>query len=209
MYKLSVEIDKQLMIMSRFELTAEEWLFIQLLFLAYEDEPKEQYLTKYFNECAKTSIPRETILSLQDKKILLKSYKIPPEGKELDLSMLEFNSVFTKFYFKTTQEAGMELFTLFPPFLQYGDKLLPAKNVTTKGWNTLEDFFHYYGRIIGWKKDNHDEVMDMLQWAIDQSLIQYGMVEYVTTRKWIEHRAMRDSGEIGKFAIKVDTLQDS
>jgi len=65
MYKLNIDLDRKLEIMSKHELTAEEWLFIELLFVA-DDFP--ELLFKYFNECKKEQIPRDTLNILKDKK---------------------------------------------------------------------------------------------------------------------------------------------
>lgn len=194
--------------MARYELSAEEWFFIELLFLATEPNPHLELLYKYFNECKKESLPRETLKSLQEKKILTKTYKIPAEGSELDLNALEFNKNFINYYFKESQEAGQEFFMTYPDFLQFGDKLLPARNITKGGFLSLEDFFYAYGKAIGHDPGLHEKVIEVLKWAVENQLITYGIVEYLITRKWNDHMRMRESGEIGKFAVRVQTLDD-
>ena len=65
MYKINIDLERKLAIMAKHELTAEEWLFIELIFIA-EDNP--QLMLKYFNECKKEQVPRQILLNLKDKK---------------------------------------------------------------------------------------------------------------------------------------------
>jgi len=207
--KLSIELERKLLIMSKYGLDAEQWLFIELLFLATEDEPHPEYMYKYFTECAKKSLPRDTLQILKDKNILAKSYKIPKEGEDFDLEAVEWNNTFIKYYFKESQEAGRELWYAYCDFLQSStDKLLPAKNITRGGFLSLEDFFFAYGKAIKNDPETHKKVMESLEWAKENELINYMIPEYVITRKWEDHIRMMESGEIGKFIVRVNTLED-
>lgn len=206
MYKLSIDLDRKLEVMSKHALTAEEWLFIELLWTANDGQP--EYLFKYFNECSKTAIPRDTIQALKDKKVFASSYNIPGIGEDFEYDQVEFSKTFINNYFKGSFEAGRELYDKYPPFIQNSDKLLCANNITSKGYNDENDFFLKYNKQIQYKLENHLEVMEILEWAKEQKLINYSIVEYVATRKWVEHRAMKESGEIGKISFKVSTLDD-
>ena len=205
--KLSIELDKKLTIMTKYQLDAEEWLFIELLFLATEDDPHPQYMYKYFTECAKKSLPRDTLQKLKDKNVLAKSYKIPKEGEDFDLEAIEWNQTFIKYYFKESQEAGHELWNAYPDFLQMGDKLLPAKNITRGGFLSLEDFFFTYGKAIKNNPETHKQVLESLEWAKDNQLINYMIPEYVITRKWDDHIRMKENGEINRVITRFDTME--
>ncbi len=208
MDKLSIDLDKKLTIMSKYGLDAEEWLFIELLFVATEPEGNEGPLIKYFNECAKKTLPRETLLALKDKKILAGSYRIPKEGEDFDIDAVEFSKSFINLYFKESQEAGQEFFNTYPDFLQFGDKLLPARNITKGGFLDLNAFFHAYGRAIRNDPQTHAKVLDAIAWAIENELLCFGICEYLITRRWNDHIRMMESGEIGKYAVRVNTLED-
>ena len=71
MNKYSVELERQLEIMAKYELSAEEWFFTQLLFLASEPESKPYYLQTYFKDCKKSLVPKDMLSLLKEKKILL------------------------------------------------------------------------------------------------------------------------------------------
>ena len=194
------------MIMCKHNLNAEEWLFIELLWLANQEQP--QYLMKYFNECSRQRIPLDTLQALKDKKVLDSRYKIPKAGEEFEYDQVEFSKTFTNNYFKESYEAGRELFRSYPPFIQDTDLQLCANNITKSGYQDENDFFAKYNKAIQNKLQNHLQVMESLEWAKEHKLIKYGIVEYVTTRKWEDHIIMKASGEINKTAFKVNTMED-
>lgn len=204
MYKLNVDLERKLEIMSKHGLNAEEWLFIELLFVA-EDFP--QLLMKYFNECKKEKIPRQILLDLQDKKVLASSYDIPSEGESFDPTQIEFSKTFQNNYFKNSFEAGWELFQEYPEYCQGADRLYPARNITKNGYSDENDLFAKYNKAIQYKVENHKEVMELLRWAKEQKLLSYGIVEYIVTRKWLAHKELRDSGEINNMQLKVETVE--
>lgn len=194
--------------MAKYALDAEEWLFIELLFVATQNEPDPRPLMKYFTECAKKSLPRETLETLKQKKILSSSYKVPKTGEDFDLEGIEFSKSFTNFYFRESQELGAELWDTYPDFLYMGEKLLPAKNIIKGGFLSLEAFFNAYGKAIKYDPKLHAKILESLAWAKEHELIKFMIPEYVITRRWNDHIKMMESGDIGKFAVRVDTLED-
>jgi len=205
MYKLNIDLERKLEIMAKHELTAEEWLFIELLFIA-EDFP--ELLLKYFNECKKEQIPRQILLNLKDKKVLPSNFHIPSEGESFDPTQIEFSKTFLNNYFKNSFEAGWELFEAYPEYCQNADRLFPARNITKNGYNDENDLFAKYNKAIQYKVENHREVMELLHWAKEQKLLTYGIVEYIVTRKWLAHKALRESGEINNMQLRVETVEN-
>lgn len=204
MYKINVDLERKLEIMSKHGLNAEEWLLIELLFIA-EDFP--ELMTKYFNECKKEKLPREILINLKDKKVLSSSYNVPGQGQTFDPTQVQFSKTFINNYFKNSFEAGWELFESYPEYIQGTDRLFPARNITKNGYNDENDLFAKYNKAIQYKVENHYEVMELLEWAKEQKLIQFGIVEYITTRKWLAHKELRESGEINSMQLRVDTME--
>ncbi len=204
MEKLALSLDTEMEIMCKWEMTAEEWLFVRALFVAkYEQDTRP--LTRYFNDCVKTGIPRETIKSLQKKKVLSKSFKVAA-GVTLGVDDLEFEESFDKKYFKISGEGGAEMFNAYPEYINLSNgKLVGIKNITKQGFRTLEDFFFVYSKAIKHSKQKHDLVMKSLEFAKEHNLINYLITEYVITQKWESHIKMMESGEIGKFVTTFDT----
>lgn len=207
MGKLSIDIDAQLEVMIKYGLSAEEYFVTQLIFLATEDPPHPELLLNYFIKAKKEQLAPETLQALKDKGILSKKYHIPVKGEVFRIADIEMDATFVNEHFKMTLEGGQELKDAYPDFLQGFDKLLPAKNIVTAGYRNEDDFFLAYSKKIKHSRKKHAEVMDILGWATDQKLLTFGMVEYVTTRKWEDHLKMRAEGQLGSYAIKVDTLE--
>jgi hypothetical protein len=205
--KLSIEIETQLAVMIKYSLTAEEYFVTQLIFLATEDPPHPELLITYFGKAKKDYLGPEILQSLKDKGVLAKSYHIPQAGETFRIADITFDKTFVNEHFKLTLEAGAELKDAYPDFLQGFDRLLPAKNIVTAGYRNEEDFFFAYSKKIKHSRKNHAEVMEILEWAKEQKLLTYGMVEYVTTSKWLDHMKMRDEGTLGSQVIRVDTLE--
>jgi hypothetical protein len=208
MFNKSIDIKRQLDLMKEYEITAEEWMVIELLFLATDDPAQPGFLLTYFNECKKDSFPLAILGNLKDKKILGAKYKVPAQGEQFKLEEIQWNDGFLTTYFKKLLVGGQELWDAYPKLAQVGGKLVSLTNITTKGYTSQDDLFALYSKNIRHSRKKHDEVMQMLQWAIEQKLIHYGIVEYIVGRKWEEHAVMRDSGDVGGFVLRIDTLQD-
>lgn len=206
MGKLSIDVEAQLEVMMKYGLTAEEYFVTQLLFLATEDPPHPEFLISYFVKAAKTSMPVQTLDQLRVKGVLHKDYKVEA-GMTFRLEDVQFDAKFLNEHFKLTLEGGAELKNHYPDFLQGFDKLLPAKNIVTGGYRSEEDFFFAYSKAIKHSRKKHDEVMNILEWAKAEKLITYGMVEYVTTKKWEDHIKMRETGSLGGQTVRLETLE--
>lgn len=209
MDKYSLTIEKEISIMQEFGMSAEEWFFVRLLFLASEPESKPEFLATYFTECKKSKLPLETLLLLKEKKILSSKYKVPAKGEVFDVRKVEFSKTFLARYMRCSFELGEELFESFPSYLQLnGGKLVSAKNITKAGFQSLEDFFFAYGKAIKHSVETHQKVLESLEYAKKADLIHYGIAEYVITRKWNDHRAMMEGRvEDTKVVLKYDTLE--
>jgi len=142
--------------------------------------------------------------------VLSASYTIPLEGQSFDPTQIEFSKTFMSNYFKNSYEAGWELFQAYPEYCQStsgaSSQLYPARNIT-KGYLDENDLFAKYNKSIQYKRENHEEVLELLEFAKGENLLQYGIIEYITTRKWLAHKELRDKGEINNMQLKVETMR--
>lgn len=209
MFSKSIDIERQLNIMKLHALTAEEWLLAELFMMALDEPKRSSYLGVYLNECKKDRLSIEILESLKEKKVFSSSTKIPQKGEEFRLENFELSGTYLNNYFKCSYEGGEELKDLYPSTTTINGKIVSLTNITKGGYQHEEDFFAKYNKQIRYSRKTHQEVMELLQWSIDKGLLHYGIVEYVTTKKWQEHAKMRESGEIAGYVLKVDTLEDS
>ena len=207
MEKLSVFLDNQFDIMKEYSINAEELMFIYTLFLFNDEDGDKKYLQMYFTEIKKSSLPRDLIKSLIDKDVI-KEFKIPESGEKLDIRNIQFEAKFLNKYFVSTLQAGRELYDNYPMHLVYGDKMLPARNITKGGFLSLEAFFLAYSKSIRHSKKKHIEVLKSLSFAKSQDLINCGICEYLITRRWEEHFQMMEKYKNGEFNGKFSIVKD-
>ena len=100
--------------MEKYKLTAEEIMLIELLFLASIEEEHPEYLHRYLNLPIEKTNLRDILVSLQDKGVIVKSYKIPKAGSSFDPESVEFNKLFLNNYRKFSGELGSEFFDVYP-----------------------------------------------------------------------------------------------
>ena len=107
--KLNFNIDDELVLIEKYEITPTEMFVARLILLAQESDEEQQYLAKFL------SIPenvrgdfRDILLSLQNKGIILKSCNIPKKGETLDIYELEFNKNFLKNFYRASGDMGEE-----------------------------------------------------------------------------------------------------
>ena len=191
-------------ILNKYHLNPNELFVIRILMLAQDED--DSYLYKYF------SIPeedrgdfRDILISLQNKGIILKSYKIPLKGQTFDPYDVTFNKNFLKYFYKESFDMGEELFNTYPQFGNINGCVVPLRGVSKK-FNSLEDMYRYYGKVINWNPETHKKILDVLNWAKENTqFIQFTLASFVIDRRWDDLAALRD-GNIVNFnfdAVKM------
>ena len=193
---IELSFDREIELMIKYQIFPEELLFIKLVFLAQEGHP--EYLSKYFSQMPLKGAPRDTMLSLQEKGIINKSYKIPEKGQTFNPLEVDFNKLFMKSYLQHSYDMGMELFTIYPSFVNISGKLCSIKNIS-KNFNSFEEFAFAYGKAIKFDEETHNEILELVQWAKEQDLIHYGICEFIISFKWLELKELQEIGVNGMF----------
>ena len=93
----TLELKNKLNLMEKYNLTAEEIMLVELLFLASIEEGHSEYLSTYLSLRVDKTDLRELLVSLQNKGVIVKSWKIPPKGSRFDPESVEFNKNFIKY----------------------------------------------------------------------------------------------------------------
>ena len=65
----------------------------------------------------------------------------------------------------------------------------------SKKFDSLEDFYRYYGKSISWKPDKHEYIMELVSWAKDNNLLVTTLANFVIDHKWEELEALRNGEE--------------
>lgn len=186
--------------MEKYHLTAEESLVIELLFLASIEEGHSEYLVKYFTIQIDRTELRDILISLQDKGIIVKSYKIPSKGQKFDPESIEFNKNFLHNYRKFSGELGQEFFKEYPSIAIINGNEAPLKNYAKK-FNSEEDFYFHYGKAIGWKLEKHLEVIELIKWAKDNNctLLNMNIADFTISKMWRSIKELKEGDGVMQF----------
>lgn len=187
-----MELDTILNLMSSWDLTADELLFIYLVFISRDEEYNhKEFYDKWLVNGGQKRV-KEIYESLKNKKIILKDNSFD----KLDPNEIEFNSIFLNKWIKVSGIMGAELYDNYPKFVYIGDKKCSLRNFT-KRYNDLTDLYFSYSLQIGHNYEKHKKIMELLNWAKQNNKIHYGIVEFILSHKWEELEEERKENPYG------------
>ena len=146
--------------MRDYKLNPNELFTIKVILLAQDGE--YEYLQQ-FSEIIKLRLILE---SLQEKGIILKSWKLPKEGSKLDIEDIPFNQNFLKKYYRSAFEMGEELFYTYPQSCTVQGQVFNLRTVS-KHFDSLEQAFQKYAKSIKNNPEIHQEIIDNIKWGIE------------------------------------------
>lgn len=163
-----------------------------------EDESK--YLQSYLQlpESTRGNF-RDILLSLQNKHLILSSFTIPSKGQSLDLSQIPFNKNFLKDYYRSSFELGKELFEAYPQFGEINGKVISLRGVASK-FDSLEDAYRVYGKIIHYKEEVHKEIISLVNWAKNNNILNQSLASFIVNQGWIDLKAIKD-GKVVNYNV--------
>jgi hypothetical protein len=184
-------LDAELNFLEKYHLTPTELMAIKTILLAQDSE--DEYIFKFNNILTFVNIKfRDLLISLQNKGIILKSYKIPEEGSTLNLEEIEMNKNFVKNFYKSSFELGKELFEEYPMFGEINGSIVPLRGVAKK-FNSLEDFYRFYGKSIKWNIEKHNHIIELVRWAKDNTtFLNCSISSFCINQLWNELEALKE-----------------
>lgn len=204
MKNLTLNLEEEISILSKYRITPNELTFIKTL-LILQDEENEDLFKDYIESLYVCNVKlREVLISLQKKEIILKSYKIPSEGESFDPYSIPFNKNFIKSLYKSSFELGKELFEIYPQMTVINGSLVTLRGVS-KHFDSLEACYFRYGKAIGWNQERHEKVLDLVKWAKERDIIKQSLSSFVINNSWLDLEAIRngDSGNYNFDTIKA------
>lgn len=179
-------------------LTPTELFVLRLLFLAIDGDPK--YLINYLSNVNNSKqLFRQILESLKEKKVINSTFKIPQEGETLNYKNIPINKNFIKSYLRESNDIGKEFFDSYPPFISINGKMCSIKNFTKANLFSLEDFCIFYSKSIKNSGVTHERVMEALEYGKENNLINYSILEFIASRKYLEIEFIRSSGNINGY----------
>ena len=202
---MNVSSDNQLAILEKYNLTPNEY-YVLIMILNIQDDYSAEPLVRFLSISAEhKELFRNSLLSLQEKGVILKSYKIPGKGEKFDPIQVDINKNVVKTFWKASFELGSELFETYPMFAMINGNPVSIRSISKK-FNTPEDAFRYYGKVINWNPNKHREIIDLIKWEQENEVhfINMSLSSFIIDRKWNELKALKD-GEL--VNINYDTIR--
>ena len=192
-------LENELCLLEKYKLTPTELFTIKLILLAKEDGEYE-WLQRYV-QIIKL---RDILVSLQEKGIILKSWKLPKEGQQLIVEDITFNQNFQKQYFRASFEMGEELFNIYPQSTIVNGQIYNLKRVSRK-FDSLEDAFAKYAKYIHNNPEIHQEVIELVKWGIDNGYNFTTLDSFIVDNSWMAIKAMKEGNgiNVNTEAIKM------
>lgn len=192
-------LENELCLLEKYKLTPTELFTIKLILLAKEDGEYE-WLQRYV-QIIKL---RDILVSLQEKGIILKSWKLPKEGQQLIVEDITFNQNFQKQYFRASFEMGEELFNTYPQSTIVNGQIYNLKRVSRK-FDSLEDAFAKYAKYIHNNPEIHQEVIELIKWGIDNGYNFTTLDSFIVDNSWMAIKAMKEGNgiNVNTEAIKM------
>lgn len=193
-----LNIDNEASILTKYNLNPNELYVIKCLLFMQEDESK--YLQSYLQlpESTRGNF-RDILLSLQNKHLILSSFTIPSKGQSLDLSQIPFSKNFLKDYYRSSFELGKELFEAYPQFGEINGKVISLRGVASK-FDSLEDAYRVYGKIIHYKEEVHKEIISLVNWAKNNNILNQSLASFIVNQGWIDLKAIKD-GKVVNYNV--------
>ena len=192
-------IENELILLEKYKLTPTELFTVKVILLAKEDGEYE-----WLQRFAKIVKLREILVSLQEKGIILKSWKLPKEGTQLIVEEIPFNQNFQKQFFRASFEMGEELFETYPQSTIVNGSLYNLKRVS-KHFDSLEQAFLKYSKYIKNNPETHQHIIELVKWGIDNGYNFSTLDSFIIDNSWLAIEAMKNGNgiNVNTEAIKM------
>lgn len=170
MKNLTLNLEEEISLLDKYGLNSNELLVIRVL-LILQDEGNEELFYRLITMLKNNNIQlREVLESLQNKEILLKSWKLPASGTKFDPYLIPINKNFIKNLYKCSFEMGKELFESYPQWTTINQSMVSLRGVS-KHFDSLEQCYTKYGKSIGWNPEKHQMIIELVNWAKENNIL--------------------------------------
>lgn len=191
MKNLTLGLSEELSILDKYGLTPNELLVLRILLLL-QDDNEEELFKKLIVTLKSIGVSlREVLIELQNKEVILKSWKVPTEGSSFDPFAIPINKNFIKNLYKCSFELGKELFDTYPQWTVINNSTVSLRGVS-KHFNSLEECYFKYGKAIGWNPERHQTIIDLVNWAKENNILSKSLGAFVVDNGWYDLEALRE-----------------
>lgn len=200
-------LEEHIVMLEKYRINSDELLFITVILLIQEGEVSP-YISLYFSlpSICRGGI-RDMLISLQNKHIITREYKVPPVGTPfkdpIDIVYdIKFNQNFLKTFYKASFEMGKELFDIYPISTVVNGIEHKLRRISKK-FDSLEDAYRAYGKAISWKPEKHKEILELVEWGKNNNYQFTIMCDFIVDRDWLNIKAIRDNGILDSNNVKM------
>lgn len=195
-------LEEHVVLLDKYKIDSNELLFITVILLIQEGDVNP-YINLYFSlpiDC-RGSI-RDLLVSLQNKQVITKEYKIPPSGTKFIPEDVVFSKNFIKSFYKGSFWIGKELFDMYPISTVVNGMEYKLRRVSKK-FDSLEDAYRAYGKAISWKPEVHKNVMQLVKWGKDNNYQFTTLDSFIVDNDWLNIQAMKDNNILNGDTVKM------
>lgn len=193
MKKFNYSIDDDIAFQEKYQITPTELFVLKIILLLQEDTQDEDYLKRFLQISDNKECFRDTLQSLQNKGLILKSYKIPNKGEPFNPYDIAINKVLIKNMHKASFDLGQELMEVYPRYGMINGGMVPLHGVS-KRFGSREDFFRFYSKIINWNPETHSKIIELIKWeqANNIGFLNMTVLSFVIDHRWEALQDIKD-----------------
>ena len=195
-------LEEQVVLLEKYKINSDELLFITIILLIQEGD-NNPYIQLYF------SLPtscrggiRDLLVSLQEKQVITKEYKIPPTGTQFIPEDVSFNKNFIKNFYKGSFWIGKELFENYPLSTIVNGTEYKLRRVSKK-FDSLEDAYRAYGKAISWKPDVHQHILELIEWGKNNNYQFTTLSDFIIDNDWLNIEAMQTNSILNSNSLTM------
>ena len=173
------------------------------MILLIQEGDVNPYINLYFSlPAACRGGIRDLLISLQQKHIITKEYKILPAGSNFVPEDVTFNKNFIKNFYKGSFWIGKELFENYPISTVVKGVEHKLRRVSKK-FDSLEDAYRAYGKAISWKPEVHRKVLQLIEWGKENNYQFTTLDDFIVDNDWLNLQAMKDNSILDSNTVKM------
>lgn len=198
MKHLTLSLEEEINLLDKYNLTPNEFLIVKVLLLLQDNEEEELFYNLITTIKHIGLALRDILISLQEKGVILKTYKVPSEGTKFDPFAIPINKNFVKHFYKCSFEIGKELFDNYPQFATINGCVVPLRTVAKK-FDSLEQAYLKYGRAIGFNPEKHEKIIELVKWAKDNNILNCSLASFIVNEGWHDLEALRNGKDVANI----------
>lgn len=198
----NLELKQQLLFCEKYCINPNELLLLEIILIAQEDDEPE-IVREYFSSRVRArGFTTELLIGLRDAGVINKTYKIPEKGSIFNPLDVSLNKTKVKDFYKCSFDLGRELWETYPLFGIVNNTQVGLRGVSKK-FDTIEDFYRFYGRTIRWKPEVHNQIIELVNWAKEHNILCTTIANFVIDHKWEELKALKEEGGVNYDSMRL------